>query len=463
MIRACGIMLLLMAAVACPLPAFGQELNYVRKNRFGIPFDVDPQDRARLKEVQLYLSDDQGRSWRIHRVASPADREFPFQAERDGQYWFIIRTLSVDNQLQPASLDGRGPDLRVVVDTRPPQIILQALPAQGDLVGVSWEVIDENLLVGSLVLECRPVGGDWREVEIEKTATGRKFWNGGGRGDLDVRLRARDRAENSNTGFTSLRGGRAMGGEAGYESNPNRSAPTSGLPNVLYVNHTDIQFKFQLEEVGPSGISGVDLYYTKDGPNWRKYGEDPSKEPPLSIQELGENVRVIKARLPADGHFGVIMVPRSGAGLSGPPPQRGDRPMLWVVVDTTKPKVNSLAATAARAADGGTVLNVQWSATDQYLDAQPISLFYSQQKDGPWELMEKGLDNTGRYQWRVPQGVPFRFFVRLEARDKANNIGQAITDKEVIVDLTQPKIRLLGVEPATGGSGGSLSVVPPGQ
>lgn len=446
-----------------------QDISYVRKSRFNIPFTLKDSEIPLTREVQLYLSDDQGRSWRIHKVASPRDGAFPFQTDRDGPYWFLIRTLSTDGQFQPPSLDGLGPDLRVVVDTRPPQITLQALPAQGDLVGVSWDVADENLDLASLTLEARAPGGDWQPIDMEKTASGRKYWSAVGRGDMEVRLRARDRAGNSNTGFTALGAatGRVGGAAAqGYESNPNRTpspSPSPGLPNVMYVNRTDIQFRFQLEEVGPSGIGGVEFWYTRDGQNWKRYGEDPNREAPLKVEDQGENVKLVRATLPAEGPYGIILQAKSGVGLSGPAPQRGDRPMLWLEVDLTKPAVQILSAQASRSPEG-TVLTVHWKASDKHLDQGPITLGYSETKDGPWTIIEKNLDNTGRFVWRVPPEAPYRFYLRVEARDKANNVGVRDTEKPVVVDLTQPRIKLLGVEPSggqAGGSGGSISIVPP--
>jgi hypothetical protein len=449
---------LILAALACFVfiaEGDAQDVSYVRRSRFPIPFSIDPADVPRVREVQLYLSDDQGRSWRIYRVAGPGERDFPFQADRDGHYWFIIRTLSTDGRLEPASLDHRGPDLRVVIDTRPPQISLQALPSQGDLVGVAWDVQDDNLDLGSLTLEARPLGGDWQTVDIEKTAAGRKMWAAQARGDLDVRLRARDRADNANTGFVSLRQGSGGSGPAGYDSAPGRSTPAAGLPTVMYVNSLDVQFKFQVEEAGPSGISTVDVYYTRDGPNWKHYGEDPNREPPIRVEDLHDNAtKLIRARLPQEGQYGLILLPRSGVGMAAPPPQRGERPMIWVEVDTTRPVVQLLEARPTRTPDG-TVLAIAWRASDKNLEQAPITLYYAERPDGPWQPIERNLENTGRYVWRIPPESPFRFSVRVEARDKANNLGMRDSEKPVIVDLVQPRIKLLNVEPAAaGGYGG---------
>ena len=45
----------------------------------------------------------------------------------------------------------------------------------------------------------------------------------------------------------------------------------------------------------------------------------------------------------------------------------------------------------------------------------------------------------------MPESVPYQFHVRVEAADKAGNVGSAETAKPVIVDLSQPKVQVIGV------------------
>jgi hypothetical protein len=147
-----------------------------------------------------------------------------------------------------------------------------------------------------------------------------------------------------------------------------------------------------------------------------------------------------------EGLYGFTLVVRSGVGLGDSPPQVGDPPQVWVEVDWTKPSVEDVAAVVGRGPDTGK-LTVTWRALDKNMAAQPITLSYAQQKDGPWTPFARDLENTGRYVWRMDQNVPFKFFVRVEAKDKAGNVGSADTDKQAIVDLSQPKGVILGVEP----------------
>jgi hypothetical protein len=44
-----------------------------------------------------------------------------------------------------------------------------------------------------------------------------------------------------------------------------------------------------------------------------------------------------------------------------------------------------------------------------------------------------------------PSGVPFKLLVRVEAVDKAGNVGMAQTTEHVKVDLARPKVSILDV------------------
>ncbi len=115
-------------------------------------------------------------------------------------------------------------------------------------------------------------------------------------------------------------------------------------------------------------------------------------------------------------------------------------------VDLTKPVVKLLDVEIGRSPETGN-LTITWTATDKHLGRQPITLSYAEKPEGPWTPIVSNLENTGRYVWRMPDGVPFQFLVRVEATDRAGNVGSAETPKPVAVDLAQPKIIGIKIEP----------------
>ena len=94
---------------------------YTNKARFRIPFRYDAAEMQRIgaKEIRLYLSVDQGNTWRLSRQSNPQAGRFDFEAPTPGEYWFAVRTLDAQNQLYPATKVLTA-GLKVIVDTTPP-------------------------------------------------------------------------------------------------------------------------------------------------------------------------------------------------------------------------------------------------------------------------------------------------------------------------------------------------------
>ena len=109
-----------------------------RYRTFRIPFNVGV-GAAQIRQVQLYLSTDQGQTWQPAAVAPPDQRYFRFVADRDGPHWFAVQTLDLDNRVNPPNMQGAQPSLKVMVDTVPPSVQLQALTPQADKVGIAWD------------------------------------------------------------------------------------------------------------------------------------------------------------------------------------------------------------------------------------------------------------------------------------------------------------------------------------
>jgi hypothetical protein len=329
----------------------------------------------------------------------------------------------------------------VIVDTQPPKVMIRGLPPQGQTVGVEWDVRDENLDLNTLRLEYLPAGAaQYLSIRVDAVAAGQHYWTPMTGGPIEVRLRVSDAAGNTGEDKVIVTPGGVFPPAGGNLADnapkppiPPAGAAPPGQPTVRMVNSKRISLNYRVDDQGPSGISIIELWYTQDGRNWQKYGEDASAKPPFVFDVAHE------------GLYGFTLVARSGVGLGERPPQPGDPPQIWVEVDETKPVVRLLAADVGRGSDAGN-LTVTWTATDKNLHAEPITISYAEQAEGPWTTIAANLPNTGRYVWRMPaSGVPFRFFMRVEAIDKAGNVGSDKTPAHVIVDLHMPKPRIVDV------------------
>lgn len=427
-------LLLLGVLLAGPLQAQTPpaDVIYSKQPAFLIPFQTDPGER-RIQQVELFVSIDQGRTWQSQGNAVPepgsTKGSFRFTAARDGLYWFAVRTIDHQGQHYPATLDALRPGLKVVVDTQKPVVVLQPLEPREGTVGVRWEVLDDNLDLTSLRLEYRLVNAvQWQALALDgQLAVGTKHWSPGTNGPLEVQLRVRDRADNWGEAKTLVTPGAPSATGVGNAPPP----PPPSTAAVRMVNSKRISLNYEVQNVGKSGISTVELWYTQDGRNWQKYEERANQQPPFVFDVNDE------------GRYGFTLLVRSGVGLGKRPPQVGDPPQIWVEVDLTKPVVQVLNVDVGRGAEAGN-LTIHWRATDKNLGHQPITLSFAEQPTGPWTPIAANVENAGRYVWKMPpQGVPFRFLVRVEATDLAGNVGSAEWLKPVLVDLAEPSVKIL--------------------
>uniref|UniRef100_A0A7C2NXQ8 Fibronectin type III domain-containing protein n=1 Tax=Schlesneria paludicola TaxID=360056 RepID=A0A7C2NXQ8_9PLAN len=432
------LVLLLSLAGGAPVAAQPSDIIWCRQPVFRIPFQIEASEQGRLREVQLYLQEGTGKPWRLIKTVGPNERHFPFRAEADGLHQFMVRTIDIEGKAYPPRVEEAAPGLRVMVDTVLPVAMLRQLPARGDQLGFEWEVRDDNLDVLSLQVDYRGQGaGEWQPLMVDALAVGQKYFVPAARGPIEVRLRVKDRAENQGSAYLVLQGSGFEPLRRETDSFTSRNNPVPAYSTqqreVKVINSTEMNLNYSLEDVGPSGVSVVELWFTRDGRTWQRQGEDPDKTSPFQV------------RFNSEGQYGLTLVVKSGVGLGDRPPQTGDVPQMWVEVDLTKPVVEVKGVEAGRGADAGN-LTIQWRAEDKNLAAAPISLSYAENPEGPWTSMVGGLENTGRYVWRIPPGTPYRFHVRVEAVDKGGNIGHADTPKPVIVDLSLPRGRLTGVD-----------------
>jgi hypothetical protein len=202
------------------------------------------------------------------------------------------------------------------------------------------------------------------------------------------------------------------------------------------VGSKKIRLNFKLDDVGPSDVSTIEVWKTRDTLRWEKLAQPAQKTPPIEIEVEGE------------GRYGFTLIAKSGVGLGEAAPRPRDQPQIWIEVDLTKPVVEMTVPVVGRGIDKGK-LTINWTAKDKNLGRQPIALSYSKTPEGPWIPVPGAatLENTGRYVWEMPTDLPFEFFVRVEATDEAGNVGQATTPTTVKVDLSVPRAIVIGVEP----------------
>ena len=158
------------------------------------------------------------------------------------------------------------------------------------------------------------------------------------------------------------------------------------------------------------------------------------------VRDLNGGIPPAKVVLPADGVFGIRI--RPGGGTK--PPEPMEDPDCVVEVDTTKPIVG---LTAPLLTDEG-VMSVGWTASDENLLGNSISLYYAPKPAGPWEVIVTGYKNTGEYKWALPAGLTGSVYLRVEASDRAGNVGRYELPTPVALESGKQRVKVLGVGPA---------------
>jgi hypothetical protein len=213
-------------------------------------------------------------------------------------------------------------------------------------------------------------------------------------------------------------------------------AAGSDTLTMRIINSKRIRLNYQVNDVGPSGLSCVELWYTRDCRTWKKCNTGTQKSPPF------------EAEVDSEGLYGFTLLARNGLGIGKAPPQPGDLPQVWVEVDLSKPKVQLLGADSTvngKSAD----VQVRWRAEDRNLGPRPVTLSYAEKADGPWTPIAANVENTGHHTWQVPPGGPGRYWIRVEVSDLAGNVGMAETPTPVAIDASQPSISIVEVESAS--------------
>jgi hypothetical protein len=486
-------------------PAPGGKM-YTNKQQFRLPFNMSDSDRAKLREVQLYVkAGDEG--WTCKEIGQPNQTHFSFKAPHDGEYWFNIVTVDKNGRATPTDVSREAPALIVVVDTQPPEVNVTVPPGTNhgaeDLIRCS--VRDANPDPAALKVEAQAPDKSWRVLEpvignpelyhCPDAAT----WNG------MVRVTATDRAGNSSVreaGSPVSTAAAPAAAQPPAEANPPRTESRSDKTALSEPEASPGSSRFPVLPSGPPNQGTGPALPPPNGPALPAPG--PTNLPPVPpvtgtpsamstptghdtapgnrqivnnpntvleyrIDQVGPSgvgrVEVwmtgdeghnwqklcddpdkrspVEFRLPGEGLFGLCLVVTNGLGVGDPPPGKGTAPDYWIEVDMTKPNAQLLSARPGMNEDAGTIF-VTWTASDKNFGPEPIDLYYAVQKDGPWQPIARGLKNDGAYRWRAPLEVGSTFYIRLMATDRAGNTTVSDSPQPVLLDMSHPKAVVTG-------------------
>lgn len=450
-----------------------------------LPVEIDERTRSALREVCLFVKKGNG-NWDLQETASPAVKTFTYRAGQDGEYWFHLVTIDKNGKANPADLNREPAALQVIVDTQEPVLDLEPWIAPDGQVHLKCAVQDAHPDINSLKLAYR--GSDGIDHLIDPLAN----FPGVFRLPLEayhrpVLVTAKDLCGNtafreyqmpmpvqtsaatppapgpapaavppvihrhdvsavpppppvtpavyqtpkpspeSNGGVPKVVDGPAM--DLTVPPAPPGSTPAAG--NRLLLNTTKAALDYRFDQVGPSGISKVDVYITSDqGQTWQRLCEDADRRSPAEIT------------LPGEGRFGLRLVVTNGNGFGGKAPARGEAPTTVIEVDTTPPHLQ-LRDIDPVTKDG--CLEIRWTASDKNLGAEPVALYFRARPDQAWTAIGKAFKNDGLVRWEFPRDMGGQFFVKMEVTDQAGNVAKAESPNPVNIDMTEPRATVVGI------------------
>lgn len=517
----------------------GDEEKHLSTPRFTIPVALASEHQTSFKELLLFVSNNRGKSWDLHSRIKPGQDGFPFVAPSDGVYWFSVAVIDSKGNMEPRDIYKARVDQKIIVDTRKPDLILDA-EQRGANAHLTWIAADENPELASMKMDLLLEGTDQPiPIQINPNFKGSGHFPMPPNSSGKVRLTLQDKAGNQTVAFRELgKSSRSMvpvsidapiAGSApnfspvalarndqpgqvqppppdppsiGTNSIPplpaaipsvpssqpggaqlpagvtppavensvavssiSNSTPAqntisspqpigsttspvgpiqqrSSLPAVQVVSRRPVKADIEITRMGPSGIGAVEIWTTHDdGITWNLTGSESPPATSAPGQRFSVNLPVAQEGL----IHGFILIVKSKAGLGRQPPQRGDPPSIRIELDSTYPEATLFSPQPDQSRKDGLILT--WKASDRNLTSQPITLEWSENRDGPWQnIAGMELPNTGRYLWQVPANAPPSVFLRLSVKDLAGNIAVAQTQDPLLVDLNIPEFQVIGVQ-----------------
>jgi hypothetical protein len=174
----------------------------VNAESFQIGYAVDDPGPGVVSNVELFITEDDGRKW--WKYGDDADRHSPFDVKvpRDGRYGFALRVHTSAGAAAPPQ-PGEQPEMIVVVDLTPPSVeLLPVGPEAGggpNQLVLKWTASDAHPAEQPIALfYAADPRGPWEPIGDWQENRGRYVWTLGPDvpGRVYLRVTARDAAGN---------------------------------------------------------------------------------------------------------------------------------------------------------------------------------------------------------------------------------------------------------------------------
>jgi hypothetical protein len=206
-----------------------------------------------------------------------------------------------------------------------------------------------------------------------------------------------------------------------------------GTKDIKVMSDKDLPFAFK----APEGLASTELWFQgHDGAKWGAWQKH--------AQAFAKDTPVVWA--PPEGRWQIYLRPIKTSGIAGADPSKEPekvKAQREFIIDRSAPQVAVTYPGSKTKLRGGDKYTVTWTAADPYLRNTPISIKWSRDGSGTFETVASDLPNSGTFEWTVPRDMTQTGVLRIEAGDKAGNLGSA-ESTGILVDSIKPKGRVTG-------------------
>lgn len=205
--------------------------QYINMRDISIPITFQDSRRAELREIMLFASWDEGRTYQQVASVKPDQNRFVFRAPNDGACWLQVACINRQGKQEPENIQQWPPKVKFVIDTMKPVVRVLTARRQGEEIAIAWEILEDHFDPQAFQLEYQAKDSlsFWTRIQAAPGLVGQAHFRPPTSGPIVVRLVAKDLAGNQSFSVAEVAGDiRAVS----FSPN-NGAAPTSVAPPVL--------------------------------------------------------------------------------------------------------------------------------------------------------------------------------------------------------------------------------------
>jgi hypothetical protein len=162
-----------------PLTASPTAVQLWNSTQVSLKYEATPGPSG-IGKVELWITTDDGRSWKPFAEDPDLKPPIDFELPGDGVYGFCLVVYSKAMRSRKPPQPGEPPQMRLEVDTTPPECLLGfpvADPRRRDAVVIPYTVTDRNPAANPATLQwAEQPDGQWRTIAEGLPANGRYSW-----------------------------------------------------------------------------------------------------------------------------------------------------------------------------------------------------------------------------------------------------------------------------------------------